>query len=148
VQFTRVPNERLPARGISAEFFPQFHGIRCQREPAACHPAAAQKSRCGRMPFRPLITMSQFCPWFAATESQAAYPPLTSARIAVKYLILIAIRSKSLIACLCFVVCLPPLGRKSISQIARSARMQLKRFSCNAILSAACEAAAAEFQLQ
>jgi hypothetical protein len=26
-QFTRVPNKTLPARGISAEFFPQFHDI-------------------------------------------------------------------------------------------------------------------------
>jgi hypothetical protein len=26
-QFTRVPKERLPARGVSAEFFPQFRGI-------------------------------------------------------------------------------------------------------------------------
>jgi hypothetical protein len=28
VQFARMPNERLPACGFSAEYFPQFHGTR------------------------------------------------------------------------------------------------------------------------
>jgi hypothetical protein len=90
-----VPNERLPARGFSAEFFPHFHGIRQYREPAACHPAAAKKSGCGPMPFKPLIATSQFCPWFAATKSQAATPSRELAKIACKYLSSIEIRSKA-----------------------------------------------------
>jgi hypothetical protein len=28
-----MPHERLPARGFSAEYFPQFHGIRQTHEP-------------------------------------------------------------------------------------------------------------------
>jgi hypothetical protein len=65
-----------------------------------------------------------------------------------KYLSLLEIRSKSLASCRDFAVSLSPLGRKRVSEIAKSAGMQLKRFSCNAILSAACEAAAAKFERQ
>jgi hypothetical protein len=144
-QFARVPKERLPACGVSAEYFPQFHGSRRDRGGVARHRAAAQKSRSGRMPFRPLITMSQFCPWFAATESQAAYRPLKSARVVCKHLSLLEIRSKNLVSCHGFALACPPFGRKGVSEIARSAGMQLKRFSCNAILSAAREAARAKF---
>jgi hypothetical protein len=28
----RTPNETLPACGFSAEYFPQFHGVRVRRE--------------------------------------------------------------------------------------------------------------------
>jgi hypothetical protein len=34
VQFARVPNERLPGRGFSAEYFPQFYGNAQDREPS------------------------------------------------------------------------------------------------------------------
>jgi hypothetical protein len=84
----------------------------------------------------------------AATQSQAAYLPLKLAKIACKYLSLIEIRSKSLVSCRSFVVSLPPLGRNTSSQIARPPGMHHKRFSCNAILSAACEAAEAKFKRQ
>jgi hypothetical protein len=65
-----------------------------------------------------------------------------------KYLSLLEIRSKCRVSCRDFAASLSPLGRKRVSEIAKSADMQLKRFSFNAILSAACEAAAAKFKRQ
>jgi hypothetical protein len=64
VQFTRMPNKTLPARGFSAEYFPQFFGVRYPHEADDCHRAAAQKSRCGPMDFERLnfaLGSSQRC---------------------------------------------------------------------------------------
>jgi hypothetical protein len=47
-----MPNEALPRRGFSAEYFPQFDGVGQRDEPATRHLAATQKSRCGRMHWR------------------------------------------------------------------------------------------------
>jgi hypothetical protein len=58
---------------------------------------------------------------------------------------LLETQSKSLASRRSFALARPPFGRKRVSEIALSARMQLKRFGFNAILSAACEAAAAKF---
>jgi hypothetical protein len=72
VQFTRTPNERLPARGFSAEYFPQFDGIRRHHGTVTCLAAAAQKSQCGRMRWAPQNRMPPLCLWFVATPPQAA----------------------------------------------------------------------------
>jgi hypothetical protein len=81
------------------------------------------------------------CPHLALGSSQRRRKTFKWASMICKYLSLIEIRSKSLVSRLGFAVACPPFGRKRISGIARSARMRLKRFICNAILSAACEAA-------
>src|SRR5258708_21413215 len=43
---------------------------RSDREPVACHPAAAQKSRCCRMRSKWLVTIPPFCRRFVASIPQ------------------------------------------------------------------------------
>jgi hypothetical protein len=144
VQFARVPHERLPARGVSAEFFPQFHGIVQTTNlllaipPPRKNPDAAP---CG-------LSRKTACHQFAAGSPQRCRKALKLARMTCKYLSLIEISSKSLASCLAFALAFPSFSHMRISEIAQSTGMQLKRFSCNAIFSAACEAAAAKFELQ
>jgi hypothetical protein len=128
-----VPNERLRARGFSAEYFPQFHGnaqianlslaiLPPRKNPDAAACAPGRQSR---------------CPHFAASSSQRFRKTLELARMTCKYLSLLEARSQSLLSCHNFALALPPFGRKPISEIAQTARMHLKRFGFNAILSAA-----------
>jgi hypothetical protein len=129
----RMPGIRLPACGFSAEYFPQFHGIGQLRESAACHPAAVEKSRCGRMGLGGRIR----CRDFAAGSPQRYRKTVRCESMTCKYLSLLEARSKSPVCCRSFALARGPFGRKRVSEIAESARMRLKRFGCNAILSAA-----------
>jgi hypothetical protein len=73
----RRPKERLPERGFSAEYFPQFHG---GRQPADFvhaippphkkpDPAACDVSRKWHA-LRAANAMPPVCPWFVATLPQ------------------------------------------------------------------------------
>jgi hypothetical protein len=144
VQFARVPSERLPPCGFSAESFPQFRGARQHHDIITRHPAAAQKSKCGPMRWKPKTG----CHHSASGSSQRYRKPLTCAKMTCKYLSLLGIRSKSQLSRPSFAAAFEPFDRKRVSGIAQSAHMRLKRLDFNAILYASLRSRCSKFTRQ
>jgi hypothetical protein len=106
----RTPNETLPARGFSAEYFPQFHGIGGTTEmslamwPPRKNPDAAACAGSRQIRFRQ----------FALGSPQRCRKTLKWASMICKYLSLMEIRSKSPVSCPGFAAARTRFGRKRI----------------------------------
>jgi hypothetical protein len=93
-----MPDETLPARGFSAEYFPQFDGTRQHRDSVTCHPPPRKNPDAAACVGKP----GKRCRQFAFGLPQRCRKPLEVASMIYKCLSLMEIRSKNPVCCLGF----------------------------------------------
>jgi hypothetical protein len=143
-----MPNETLRSCGFSADYFPQFRGIRS----STARPLALPLPRKNPNAAPCDLSRKTGCHHSAAGWSQRYGKPLKCANMTCKSLSLIEIMPKNPVCCLRFAAAFPPFGRNRVSENVRSARMRLKRFDFNAILCASlrsrCDKSTPQKQIQ